>query len=190
MIASINGKVLSKNESNIVIEVSGIGYLVFVPQNELDKINTGDDARLHTYLRVKEDALDLYGSADAKVIAWFKMLLNVKGIGPKSALQIISKAKPEELSAALQTESQDILVNCGVNKKAAERIVLELKNKAKDLITTDGSVTRKSAAVDSEAIQALEALGYSREQVRDALKQVDGSDVESKVRGALQILGR
>tara|TARA_Y100000310_G_scaffold271638_1_gene286233 strand:- start:16971 stop:17543 length:573 start_codon:yes stop_codon:yes gene_type:complete len=189
MIASLKGTILQKKEHAIALDVGGVGYEVAIPSNELIKLKTGDELLVFTYLSVSERVLDLYGSADEKVIEWFKMLLNVKGVGPKSALAIISKANPEDLSAALQNESVDILVNCGINKKAAERIVLELKNKAKDLITTDSSATSKSAAVDSEAIQALEALGYSREQAREALKSSEGSNVEEKVRWALQILG-
>ena len=118
------------------------------------------------------------------------MLLNVKGIGPKSALAIVSSANPQDLSSALQAESSDILVNVGVGKKVAERIVLELKNKAKDLIEIDTTKSFGAVAIDSEALQALEALGYSREQARDALKGVEGEDVETKVKGALKQIGK
>jgi len=190
MIASISGKISQKNENSAVIDVQGIGYLVSIPSLELAQLSVGKEISLHTYLVVKEDALDLYGSKDVQVLAWFKMLLNVKGIGPKSALAIVSIAHPEDLSTALQSESPDVLVNCGVGKKAAERIVLELKTKAKDLITTSGSKSSKSVTLDAEAIQALEALGYSREQARDALRDAEGEDVETKIRGALKNLGR
>tara|TARA_B100001971_G_C18089616_1_gene482784 strand:+ start:255 stop:827 length:573 start_codon:yes stop_codon:yes gene_type:complete len=190
MIASLKGTILQKKEHAIALDVGGVGYEVAIPSNELVKLKPGDELLVFTYLSVSERALDLYGSADEKVIAWFKMLLNVKGVGPKSALAIISKANPEDLSAALQAESADILVNCGINKKAAERIVLELKNKAKDLIDVKDRATSASVTLDSEAIQALEALGYSREQARDALKQTEGDDVETKIRSALQVLGK
>lgn len=190
MIASITGKISQKTENSAVIDVQGIGYLVSVPANELVQLSIGSDVILHTYLVVKEDALDLYGSKDAQVLAWFKMLLNVKGIGPKSALAIVSIARPEDLSAALQTESVDILVNCGIGKKPAERIVLELKNKAKDLIDVKHGASTASVTLDSEALQALEALGYSRDTARDALKHADGEDVESKIRNALKNLGK
>jgi len=190
MIASIKGKISKKTEDSVVIDVQGIGYLVAIPALELADIKVGQDISLNTYLVVKEDALDLYGSKDAQVLAWFKMLLNVKGIGPKSALSIISIARPEDLSMALQTESVDVLQNCGISKKVSERIVLELKNKAKNLIDVKDAKTAASMSLDSEAIQALEALGYSRDQARDALKESEGDDVESKVRGALKVLGK
>jgi holliday junction DNA helicase RuvA len=190
MIAYLSGKISVKNESSIILDVQGVGYLVAVPAGELAQLHVNTEVALHTYLVVKEDALDLYGSKDSNVLAWFKMLLNVKGIGPKSAFSIVSIAKPEDLSASLQTESPDILINCGVGKKAAERIVMELKNKAKDLINTDGAVSSKSITLDSEAIQALEVLGYSREQAREALKESNGEDVETKIREALKQLGK
>lgn len=190
MIASISGKISQKNEHSIVVDVNGVGYLVAIPSIELAQLFVGKEVSLHTYLVVKEDALDLYGSKDAKILSWFKMLLNVKGIGPKSALSIVSRARPEDLSAALQAESADLLVNCGIGKKVADRIILELKNKAKDLIDMKGAPTSKSITLYSEALQALEALGYSRKQAREALKGAEGDDVESKVREALKNLGK
>jgi holliday junction DNA helicase RuvA len=188
MIASITGKILEKRDNSVVLNVAGVGYLVSIPANEYTEFSVGQEISLSTYLVVKEDALDLYGSSDPKVLDWFKLLLNVKGIGPKSALSVVSLVRPQDLSAAIQTESSEVLVNLGVGKKAAERIILELKNKAKDLIDTDGVISSKTIAVDTESLQALEALGYTREQAREALKQSEGEDVEAKVRGALKLL--
>ena len=189
MIASLSGKITSKLETSIVLDVHGMGYLVALPSIELAQMSVNQDIVLHTYLVVKEDALDLYGSQDPKVLSWFKMLLNVKGIGPKSALSIISRARPEDLSASLHSESANILVNCGISRKVAERIVLELKTKAKELIDIKDAESIKSVALDAEAAQALEALGYSRDTAREALKLAEGENVENKVRGALRILG-
>ena len=190
MIASLKGTILSKTDNTLTLEVQGVGYLLSIPSSELAQLSVGSEITLHTYLVVKEDALDLYGSQNAKVLDWFKMLLNVKGIGPKSALSIVSIARPEDLSAALQAESVDVLINCGISKKVSERIILELKNKAKDLIDVKHGASTASVTLDSEALQALEALGYSRDQARDALKHAEGDDVESKIRGALKNLGK
>ncbi|MBU2575795.1 Holliday junction branch migration protein RuvA [Patescibacteria group bacterium] len=190
MIASISGKISQKNENSVVIDVQGIGYLISVPTSELAQFKVGQEVNLHTYLVVKEDALDLYGSKDPQVLAWFKMLLNVKGIGPKSSLLIVSIARPEDLSVALHAESSDMLVNCGISKKVSERIILELKNKAKNLIDVKDAQTAQSMTLDSEVLQALEALGYSRDQARDALRHAEGDDVETKIREALKQLGK
>ncbi|MDP6571670.1 MAG: Holliday junction branch migration protein RuvA [Patescibacteria group bacterium] len=190
MIALLKGKIIQKREDSAILDVSGVGYLVSIPATELGQLAAGQDVTLNTYLVVKEDALDLYGSKDAKVLDWFRLLLSVKGIGPKSALSIVSAARPQDLSVAIHTESPEALVSVGVGKKPAERIVLELKNKAKDLIEADSVPSSGSIAIDAEALQALEALGYSREQARDALKESQGDDVETKVRNALKSLSK
>ncbi len=190
MIASLSGKIINKTGSAAIVDVHGVGYKVSVPANELVELKPGSEVAFFTHLAVKEDALDLYASRDPKVIEWFVMLLNVKGVGPKSALSILSLARPQDLSGALASESVGVLVNCGVSKKIAERIVLELKNKAKDLIDVQDAATKESIILDGEALQALEALGYSREQARGALKEAEGDDVGAKVRSALKVLGR
>ena len=190
MIASISGKIIKKTGSAAIVDVHGVGYKVSVPASELAELKPGSEVALFTHLAVKEDALDLYGSQDSKVIEWFVMLLNVKGIGPKSALSIMSLARPQDLSAALHSESPEGLANCGVSKKVGERIVLELKARAKDLIDIKDAATKESIILDGEALQAMEALGYSREQAREALKEAEGEDVGAKVRSALKLLGK
>ena len=125
MISILKGKIIEKREDSAILDVNGVGYLVSIPSTELGQLTVNQDIVLNTYLVVKEDALDLYGSGDAKVLDWFKLLLSVKGIGPKSALSIVSVARPEDLSAAVQADSAEILANVGVGKKAAERIVSE-----------------------------------------------------------------
>jgi len=190
MIASIKGNVINKSGTSIVVDVKGIGCIVYMPANELPKLTAGQEVFLHTYLSVKEDALDLYGSLEKGVIDWFKLLLNVKGIGPKSALSVMSIVKPKDLSAAIQTGKSDILIALGVGKKNAERIVLELKTKALELSAASGPIDHPALAMESEALSALESLGYTREQAREALHGVEGGDVSSKVRAALKVLGR
>jgi len=190
MIVSLTGKIIEKRENAAVLGVNDVGYLVYVPAGELAAMTAGSAVVLATYLVVKEDALDLYGSRDPQVLAWFKMLLNVKGVGPKSALSIVSTARPEDLSAALQAENADVLVSCGISRKVAERIVLELKTKAKALIDIKDARATEAITLDAEALQALEALGYSREQARAALKEAQGESIEEKVRGALRVLGK
>src|SRR3989338_10244093 len=104
MIGSIKGSIKDKSQTTIIVDVNGIGYIIAVPVNELPKLAVGQEVFLHTYLSVKEDALDLYGSLEKGVIDWFKLLLNVKGIGPKSALAILSLVKPKDLAAAIQAD--------------------------------------------------------------------------------------
>lgn len=189
MIGAIKGSIIDKGDTRVVVDVHGLGFIVFLPANELPKLAVGQEVFLHTYLSVKEDALDLYGSLEKGVIDWFKLLLNVKGIGPKSALAVMSIVKPKDLAAAIQTGKSDILIALGVGKKNAERIVLELKTKALELSAASGPIDHPALTLESEALSALESLGYSREQAREALKESTGDDVQSKIKGALRILG-
>lgn len=190
MIGSIKGSITNKGDTGVMVDVHGLGLIISVPANELPKLAVGQEVFLHTYLSVKEDALDLYGSLEKGVIDWFRLLLNVKGIGPKSALSVLSIVKPKDLAAAIQTGKSDILIALGIGKKTAERIVLELKTKALELSAASGPIDHPALALESEALSALESLGYSREQAREALKEVGGDDVQSKIKGALRILGR
>lgn len=190
MIGSIKGNIKDKLQNSVLVDVNGIGYIVFMPVNELQKLAVGQEVFLHTYLSVKEDALDLFGSLEKSVIDWFKLLLNVKGIGPKSALAVMSLVKPKDLAGAIQTGKSDILIALGVGKKNAERIVLELKTKGLELSAASGPIDHPALAVESEALSALESLGYSREQAREALQGVEGGDVGARIKGALKMLGK
>jgi len=189
MISSLNGQVIQKNKDSIILDVCGVGYRVYVPENELFEMAINAKVRVWTHLAVKDDALDLYGSINNETVTWFKLLLHVKGVGAKSALSVLSRVRPKDLSVAIEHESSDSLVAFGVGKKAAERIVLELKTKARDhFIESSGGTAALS--IEAEAVQALEALGYSREQARAAVKEAEGEDIGGKVRSALKILGR
>jgi len=188
MITFLKGVVSEKGESVVALDVHGVGYVVSVPENEMARFVMGSEVLVYTYLAVKEDALDLYGSLNKETVVWFKLLLHVKGVGPKSALSIMSRARPEDLSAAIEHESSDSLVALGIGKKAAERIVLELKTKARNYFI-EGSASAASLSIEAEAMQALEALGYSRDHARDAVKKASGDDVGSLVRSALKQVG-
>ena len=190
MIGSLKGKIQDKFTTSILLDVNGVGYIVFMPATELQTLKAGQEVFLYTYLSVKEDALDLFGSLEKSVIDWFKLLLNVKGIGPKSALSVMSLVKPKDIASAIQTNKSDILIALGVGKKNAERIVLELKNKGMELSASMGDIDHGAMSVESEALSALESLGYRREQAREALRGVEDGDVSNKVRSALKILGR
>lgn len=190
MIGSLKGKIQDKLQTSVLVDVNGVGYIVYMSATELHALKVGQEVFLHTYLSVKEDALDLFGSLEKGVIDWFKLLLNVKGIGPKSALAVMSLVKPKDLAGAIQTGKSDILIALGVGKKNAERIVLELKSKGLELSASMGEIDHSAMSVESEALSALESLGYSREQAREALRGVEGGDVSSRVRAALKVLGR
>ena len=191
MIASIRGKIIDKAGNSAVIEAGSVGYLVYLPASEAASVKIGQEALFYTHLVVKEEALDFYGSQDKNMVEWFRMLLQVKGVGPKSALAIISKARPSDLAVAIQSGSPAILQKVGVNPKMAERVVMELKGKAKEMV---GSALSGQSAdkvmLEAEVMEAMESLGYSSEQARQAVAKAEGDDMQSKVRSALRMLGK
>jgi Holliday junction DNA helicase RuvA len=144
-----------------------------------------------TYLAVREDALDLYGFTSKKDKEFFELLIGISGIGPKSALNILSLVSAEALETSIRTGSVAHLVKVsGIGKKTAEKIVLELKDKLGSIAGGAGFTAGMSSDVD--AIEALKALGYDADEAREAMKKVgrDVLDIGAKVKAALKELGK
>ncbi len=168
-----------------VIDCGGVGYACRTTQNTLSHLERGKEAKLFTYLNVREDGVELYGFFSENELSCFEMLLSISGVGPKAALSILSSTTPEGLASAIITEDTRALTAAqGVGKKIAQRIILELKDKlAKGQLPTAGGETYGGTGVtvipqnkSSEAAAALAVLGYSPSEVAVALK---GIDVES-----------
>lgn len=187
MIGYIEGIVRYKDERTLIINVSGVGYVLSCMTESLARIELGSQIALWTHLVVREDALDLYGFFDRNELQFFRLLIGISGIGPKSALNILSLADMATLSHAITSGDATYLTKVsGIGKKLAGKIVLELKEKIGTLNIQTGV-----AHAETEAIEALEALGYlprdTREIVRVLTKEHQAS--EDIIRRALQILG-
>lgn len=185
MIGSIRGSVIIKNENSVIVETTGVGYLIFLTPKNIDRLALGETYFLHIYSSVKETAFDLFGFLTATEKEMFATLMNVTGIGPKSALGILESADTETLVHAIKTDDAEYLTKMGgIGKKTAEKIVHELKGKALPVI--DGTENVPEA---DDALLALEALGYSLAVARDTLRAIDpGLDTRAKVREALRLL--
>lgn len=186
MIGSIRGKMSLKTDKYMLVETGGVGYKVNVSLDTLNqKIKIGDEVALFIHTHVREDALDLYGFVKIGELNFFEMLLGVSGIGPKSALAILSVASIETLKKAVGTGDTSYLIKVsGIGRKTAEKIVIELRDK----MDKDDSGTTLQGELDS--LEALRALGYSQNEAREALKKVSGDkDTNAKIREALKILG-
>jgi Holliday junction DNA helicase RuvA len=186
MIGYLRGKVIQNDIKSLLIDVNGVGYKVFTHIGGLDQKKNDKEVELFTYLAVRENALDLYGFANKEELEFFELLLTVSGIGPKSAMAVLSVASIATLKTAISTEDPTHLTKVsGIGKKNAEKIVLELKDKIGTYVF-DG----KMESHDGDAIEALKALGYSERESRDALKKVEGKTTEEKVRAALKNLNK
>lgn len=188
MIGHLEGNVLYIGETHAIVSAGGVGYKVFAAVDTLGGLSVGTRTSLWTHLAVRETALDLYGFATRTELSLFELLLGVTGIGPKSALGILSVATPSSLKSAIAEGNIAYLTKMsGIGKKTAEKIVIELRDKVG--LAIEGEKAAHTG--DTDAIEALEALGYSRSEARDALKLVprEHQGGSTRLREALKILG-
>ena len=187
MIGNISGKVLVKDAGTITVSVGGFGFVVRVTADTIKSVREGEEVNLVTHLAVREDALDLYGFLTKEELSFFKLLIGVSGIGPKSALGILSVAPPKILEKAVVTGNTSYLTKVsGIGQKNAEKIILGLKDKI-------GGVEGESGLEDDEdVVLALRSLGYGGKEIREALKKIteDVSGAEERIKEALKQLGR
>lgn len=190
MIAHLTGTVTSARGTCIVLDAGGIGYRIFAtPETVQEAKSTEGSFSLCTHLAVRENAMDLYGFRTEEELSFFEMLISVSGVGPKSALAVLSIADVKTITDAVRADDHTFLTRVsGIGKKSAERIVLELRDKLGALEAHEHE-TRTSE--DSDVFEALTSLGYSRSQARDALRHVgdDVSGTDARLRQALKHLG-
>lgn len=184
MISRLRGTPVGRTPDGLVVDVGGVGYLVNATASVFRRAEGASELTLETYLHVREDALQLYGFADAAERSLFVQLLGVSGIGPKVALAVVSSASPDELQRAIAVrDSARFQAIPGIGKKTAERIVLELEGSlAQAVSSADSGAPRELVARD-----ALVELGYSLVEAEQALAAVDPDlSVEERVREALR----
>jgi Holliday junction DNA helicase RuvA len=174
MIYSIFGKVVLKQNNLAVLETGGVAFAVHTSNTTLGKI--GDEARLFTYLYVREDAIELYGFSTETELNTFKMLISVSGIGCKVALSILSEMTSEDFALTVVSGDSKLLTCVkGIGAKTAQRVVLELKDKlSKNGVTADISAynTKETSSV-GEAMSALAVLGYSQGEIAPIISKLD-----------------
>lgn len=172
MIGFLTGTVHSTDSSSLIIDVHGVGYKVLAPLPILVSVSEGTPISLFIHTHVREDHIVLYGFRDKNDLFLFEKLTSVSGIGPKSALAMLSVHSPSSLADAIERSDAEALSHTpGVGKKTAEKIILELKGKLSHLIGKEMNDTTLEVRL------ALEALGYSAKEIHEALK---GMDTENK----------
>ena len=179
-------------EGAVVLEVAGVGYLVRVSLPTLSALQAtfGDRASLFIHTAVREDAIDLYGFTTDAELSFFKQLIGVSGVGPKTALGVLNVSDLQTLKRSIGQGDASILTKVfGIGKKSAERIVVELRDKL--AAETVGEVGFSGG--DGDVIEALMGLGYRAEEARQAVKQIglkpEGADMGERVAAALKLLG-
>lgn len=190
MISYLKGTILHIDVAYAELATKDVGYKVQLPGELLSTLTVGSEAELFVYTHVKEDAFDLYGFDTRTKRSLFESLISVSGIGPKSALGVLSVASVDEIESAIVRGDASILEKVsGIGKKTAERIVLELKNKYKGKTELGES---SGGSDDADVIDALVGLGYSADQARQAFRSIDSSieGVDEKVKACLKELGK
>lgn len=200
MIAYIKGTVAEVLEDRVILEAGNMGYNIFMPMGAVEHLlHKGQEVKIHTYLNVKEEALQLFGFLTRDDLNTFKLLLGVNGIGPKAALGILSGLTADELRfAVLADDVKTISRAPGIGKKTAQKLILELKDKfniqealemkAEHTQTVSGEETDLTD-VKKEAVEALTALGYSGADALRAVKKVEltpDMSVETLLKQALK----
>jgi Holliday junction DNA helicase RuvA len=191
MIAEIEGKLSGKTDKYLIVNVGGVGYQIYVSTDVLARTpNIGESIRLSTYMSVRENAMDLFGFETIDEKHFFELLLTVSGIGPRSALSILSIAPMETIKKAIGSGDTSYLTKVsGIGRKTAEKIVVELKDKLASLGHTDDAGRLRG---ETDVLQALQSLGYSLQDARDAVKQIPDSVIgtNARIKEALKNLGR
>lgn len=191
MINYLQGKVILKKEKYIVLDVNSVGYKVFLSHKSLSKIpEIGQNLKLFCYLNVRENALDLYGFFEEKELEFFEIINDIRGIGPKAALEISSLGSLEKIKERILAQDETIFAGIpGIGKKKAAAIILELSGKIKEALRMQ---PKKKEFQNDEAENVLVGLGFSRPRAKEALKRVPENitDQGQKIKEALKILGR
>ena len=202
MISYIRGTLAEKNEDSAVVEAHGVGYQIFVPVPVLSELPPlGESVKIYTYFSVREDGMSLFGFLSRQDLAMFKQLIGINGIGPKSALGILSALRPDVLRMAVASgDAKTISRAPGVGPKTAQRIILDLKDKIRPEDVLAGGREESLAVPEEisgvgqagkEAVEALTALGYSAAEAAGAVKKVKITEemtAEDVLKGALRHL--
>lgn len=186
MLEYIIGRIIEIEDESVVLDVSGLGYRLYISKMTANKLVSGETVKLYTYLYVRENEIRLFGFYDKGERRVFESLISVSGIGPKVALNILSKYEPTEVLAFIITDDIKSMMSIpGVGKKTAQRIIVELKDRVdKDALTDVSSLEGNNADV----IQALMALGFSKDEISRVIHKIKGLDVDDAIKMALKEL--
>ena len=188
MIASIQGTILLFGEDNLVVDVGGIGYLVYVPAILVNTLRRGEKVSLFTHLVVREDSLTLFGFQDREEVLLFQQLIKVNGVGPRLALETLSTHTAEVIKRAVLNKQEEIFSQVsGIGKKTAQKILLSLE----DRIPMEEAliISPETAGINAEVQEALLTLGYSILEAQTALQTIPDDaplDLETRLTFALR----
>ncbi len=188
MIAMLTGKIIDKNLGSLILDVQGVGYEVLMPTSDADDLNLNQEIRIFTYHHIREQSQELFGFTEPAAKELFKLLITVQGVGPKAGLAILSLGKFETVRSAIAREDAKYIQQAsGVGKKTAERIIVDLADKVGIPTEMSAEAVQTELNTNDEAVEALEALGFSTNEAIKALAEIDRTlPVEKRIKLALQ----
>jgi Holliday junction DNA helicase RuvA len=175
MIGYLTGKIIVAKPTQILLDVNGVGYEVRISINTFERISGKDSVSLFIYTNVKEDSITLFGFYSEAEKEMFELLISINGVGPKSALSLLSGISTDDLRHAIITSNIERMIAVpGIGRKTAERLILELKNKVKD-IKEEGIIPAKPS-IQKEAVSALTSLGYNLVSAEKVVNKILSDD--------------
>lgn len=197
MFAYIKGTIEIKSINYVVIENGGIGYKIYMSQKSIGIIgNIGETVKIHTHYHVREDDISLYGFTSEEELRMFEILINVSGVGVKSAVTMLSDITPASFAMAVINDDVTRLTKVpGVGKKTAQRLILELKDKLKSEDISGEEIKQidvEEKEVSNDVVNALQVLGYNKKEIEQVLQKIEtvNLSVEDTIKLALKYLGR
>lgn len=191
MIGMLTGTVALRNDPFIILDVHGVGYKVYITSQLFPSLTQGQELTVFTHTHVREDALELFGFPTAEDLRLFELLIDVNGIGPKTAVGVFAVGNRSEIVGAIAQADVDFFTGVPrLGKKNAQKIIIELKNKIGGKEELD--LKEESDDITYETIAALEGIGFSEREARMAIKAIEGkgTTVQEKVKLALKQLGK
>ncbi len=193
MITQIKGRLVEKNPTYVVVDCSGVGYLLHISLNTFSSLPESEAITLFTHLSVKEDSHTLFGFIDKTEREIFRLLISVSGVGPSIARTMLSSMSSEEIQQAIATENIALIQSVkGIGAKTAQRVIIDLKDKILKTFDLDTISVIKNNTNKDEALSALEVLGFNRKQsdkvLNTVLKEQPEASVELLIKSALKSL--
>ena len=191
MIHHLSGKLIEKNPTEIIVECAGVGYFVKISLNTYSKISDDADVKIYTQFIVREDAQLLYGFADQTERDLFNLLISVSGIGPNTAILMLSSMSPNDVALAIGSEDVKTIQSIkGIGLKTAQRVIVDLKDKMLKFGQGDQTSAISNNSIRFDALTALVSLGFDKRAADKALDKVEGEaeSVEQMIKKALKVL--
>ncbi len=191
MIAHLNGRLIEKTPTNIIVECNGVGYFVKISLNTFSKIGAEENIKIYTQLQVREDAHTLYGFYDQKERIMFNHLISVSGVGANTAILMLSALTSDEIATAIQSDNVSLIQSIkGIGVKTAQRLIIDLKDKVGKLDFEIENIFTVNNTNQKDALTALLSLGFDKQKAEKAINRIltDDQSVEDIIKQALKVL--